>query len=273
MHTQFTNIDELRIRFARHKGNHSETLLLLNPLPESIFCFSPMWDTLAAQADLLAIDMPGFGKSDARDDLYSVDAMSEFMFKVTDHFEINTAHILGPDIGSPIALFMAARRPAKIKSVIISGGASTYPLKVDNTLRDIIYAPDLEGFKQIPVKDIIDSSLSEFKNYVLPEEIRADYISSYEDGRIFKGMQILRAYVNDIPVLDKLIDGIKTPVQIIWGEKDPIVPVENAQTLHKRLPKNKLNILAGAGHYTWEEHSKEFAYIVKDWLDGGYLLK
>jgi pimeloyl-ACP methyl ester carboxylesterase len=273
MRTQFTTIDKLRIRFASHKGRHSETLLLMNPLPESLFCFSPIWDTLAAQFNLLAIDLPGFGKSDARDDLYSVDAMSEFIIKVIDHFEINTAHILGPDIGSPIALFIAARHPMKIKSVMISGGASTYPLNVTNTLRDIIYAPDLEGFKQIPVKDIINSSLSEFKNYVLPEEIRTDYISSYEDGRIFKAMQILRTYIIDIPILDKLIDGIKTPVQIIWGEKDPIVPVENAQILHKRLPKNKLNILPGAGHYTWEEHSKEYASIVKDWLNGGYLFE
>ncbi len=271
MHTQFTTIDNLRIRFASHKGGYSETLILLNPLPESLYCFSPIWDALATKFDLLAVDMPGFGKSEARVDLFSVDAMSEFIIKVMDHFEINITHVLGPDIGSPISLFMAARHPSKIKSAIISGGASTYPLNVANTLRDIIYAPDLEGFKQFPVKDIINNSLSEFKKYALPEEIRTDYISSYEDGRLFNAMQILRAYVIDIPILDKLIDGIKTPVQIIWGEKDPIVPVENAQVLHKRLPKNKLNILTDAGHYTWEEYSNEYASIVKDWLNGGYL--
>ena len=271
MRTQFTNIDKLQIRFASHKGENSETLLLLNPLPESLLCFSPIWDTLAGQFNLLAIDMPGFGKSDARDDLYSVDRMADFVVKVLDHFEIDTTHILGPDIGSPVSLLMAARHPMKIKSAIISGGASTYPLMVDNALRDIINAPDLEGFKQIPVKDIINNSLSELKNYVLPGEIREDYISSYDNGRLFKAMQILRAYITDIPVLDKLIDGIKTPVQIIWGEEDPIVPVENARILHRRLQKNKLNILTGAGHYTWEEHSTEYASIVKDWLNGGYL--
>ena len=152
--------------------------------------------------------------------------MADFVMKVLGHFEIDTTHILGPDIGSPVSLLMAARHPMKIKSAVISGGASTYPLMVDNALRDIINAPDLEGFKQIPVKDIINNSLSELKNYVLPEEIREGYISSYSDGRLFKAMQILRVYITDIPLLDKLIEGIKTPVQIIWGEKDPIVPVE-----------------------------------------------
>ncbi len=270
MKTQFKVVDGLNIRFASQKGEHNDTLLLLSPIPETLLCFSPIWDALATQFDLLAIDMPGFGKSDARKSLFSVDAMSEFIIKVMDHFELNLAHILGPDIGAPTALFMAARYPKRIKSLIVSSGASVYPLQVDNVLKDIIYAPDLEGFKQVPVKDIIDSSISEFKNYVLPEEIRADYISSYEDGRLFEAMQILREFVNDIPKLDKLIDGIITPVQIIWGENDPIALVETARILHKRLQKNKLNILNG-GHYVWEENSTEFLSIVKDWLNGGYM--
>ena len=256
MQTQFTVIDNLRIRFARHQVGNGETLFMLNPLPESLFCFSPVWDTLAAKFDLLAIDMPGFGKSDAKKVLYSADTMSEFIIRVMDHFSLNRVHVLGPDIGAPIALFMAAISiPEKLKSVIVSGGASVYPLLVDNVLRDIIYAPDLEGFKKYAVKDIINNSLSEFKNYVLPEEIRTDYISSYEGGRLFEAMQILRQYVMDIPVLDGLIGSIKIPVQIIWGEKDPIALVETANILHKRLQKNKLNILAGAGHYLWEEYS------------------
>ena len=118
---------------------------------------------------------------EARSDLFSADSMSNFIAKVIAHFELETVHVLGPDIGTPIGLFLASRYSNKVKSVIVSGGAATYPLEVDNVLRDIIFAPDLEDFKKIPVKDIIDSSLSELKNYILPEEIRSDYINSTKE--------------------------------------------------------------------------------------------
>lgn len=270
MQTKTTGIDDLTIRYAISQKDHQETLLLLQPMPESIYCYTPMWDQLAANFNLLAIDMPGFGGSEARSGLYSVDAMSHFIPEAIEHFELGPVHILGPDIGAPIALFAAARYPASIRSLIVGGGASVYPLEVDNVLRDVINAPDLEGFKKIPVKDIIDSSLSEFKNYALPAEIRADYIACYEGGRLFDAMQILRAYTTDIPQLDKLIDKIRTPVQIIWGDKDPIALVKTAYILHDRLPKNNMHIIGGGGHYLWEEHAAEYSAVIIDWITRGY---
>ena len=270
MQTKLTNVENLSIRYSSSLKEHKESLLMLQPLPESLYCYSPIWDRLATNFNLLAIDMPGFGGSEARSDLFSADSMSNFIAKVIEHFELETVHILGPDIGAPIGLFLASRHPNKLKSVIVSGGAAVYPLEVDNVLRDIIFAPDLEDFKKIPVKDIIDSSLSEFKNYILPEEIRSDYINSYEGGRLFEAMQILRAYKTDIPELDKLINTIQVPVQIIWGDKDPIALVKTAYILHDRLPKNKMHIINGGGHYLWEEHAAEYSAILIDWLNGGY---
>jgi pimeloyl-ACP methyl ester carboxylesterase len=270
MQTQFTVIDNLNIRYAEHEQGFEETLLLLNPVPESIFCFTPIWNSLARQFNLLAIDMPGFGQSEAREDLYSVSAMADFLPKLIDHFAIKKVHILGPDIGAPIALFLAARYPERIKSIIINGGAAVIPFKVDNVLRDIMYAPDLEGFKQLAVKDVINGSLSELRNYRLPDEIRADYISSYENGRLFTAMKILRAYIVDIPILNELLESIMTPVQIIWGVNDPVALVDNAYILHERLPKNKIHIVEDGAHYIWEENSAEYLAIITNWLSEGY---
>ena len=55
---QFRTIDGLSIRFAESedRGDHA---LLLNPWPESLFAFEPMWARLAEQAHLVAVDLPG----------------------------------------------------------------------------------------------------------------------------------------------------------------------------------------------------------------------
>lgn len=62
---------------------------------------------------------------------------------------------------------------------------------------------------------------------------------------------------------------IQTPVQIIAGARDTAVPPVNAEFLHERLPKSKLDII-DAGHFTWEDSADEYAALVTSWWGGGY---
>jgi pimeloyl-ACP methyl ester carboxylesterase len=57
---QFEMIDGVKIRYADSGGSHEPTLLLTSPWSESLYAFRRLWDTLAAHARLLAIDLPGF---------------------------------------------------------------------------------------------------------------------------------------------------------------------------------------------------------------------
>ena len=58
-------------------------------------------------------------------------------------------------------------------------------------------------------------------------------------------------------------------MQIIAGARDPAVPPVNAEFLHHRLPRSKLDIL-DAGHFTWEDTADQYAALVTTWWSGGY---
>ena len=75
---QFATIDGLNIRFAE-SDDRDDHALLLNPWPESVFAFAPTWSRLAERTHLVAIDLPGFGHSERRDELMSPRAMGEFL--------------------------------------------------------------------------------------------------------------------------------------------------------------------------------------------------
>jgi pimeloyl-ACP methyl ester carboxylesterase len=79
----------------------------------------------------------------------------------------------------------------------------------------------------------------------------------------------VRTFPADLPVLRELLPGIRTPVLIIAGQQDPIVPPINAEFLHERLPLSKLAVL-DAGHYTWEDAADEYVALVTNWWSGGY---
>ena len=105
---QFRTIDGLRIRYADSGGSHEPTLLLTSPWPESLYAFAPMWATLAEHARLFAIDLPGFGASERRDDLLSPRAMGGFLARLIAEADLGRPHIVAPDVGTSAALFAAA---------------------------------------------------------------------------------------------------------------------------------------------------------------------
>src|SRR6185295_1990909 len=94
IHPQFRTIDGLSIRFAESEP-HADHALLLSPWPESLYAFEPNWSRLAVRAHLLAIDLPGFGRSEGRVSLMSPKAMGEFIVRVADEFGLEHPHVVG----------------------------------------------------------------------------------------------------------------------------------------------------------------------------------
>jgi pimeloyl-ACP methyl ester carboxylesterase len=60
-----------------------------------------------------------------------------------------------------------------------------------------------------------------------------------------------------------------TPVRIIAGARDPVVPSVKAGYLHERLPKSELDSI-DALRFIWEDAADTYAALVTSWWDGGY---
>jgi len=61
----FRTIDGVRIRYIDSGDPQEPVAVLTGPWPESVYAFAPMWAQLSAHACLFAVDLPGFGASDA----------------------------------------------------------------------------------------------------------------------------------------------------------------------------------------------------------------
>jgi len=266
--THFRTIDGLSIRFAESE-DRDDHALLLSPWPESLLAFEPTWDRLAEHTHLVAIDLPGFGRSQRRDSLLSPRAMGEFAVRAADSFELENPHAVGPDIGTGALLFAAALYPGRLRSLVVGSGGSAFPLQLGGVLKDWVEAPDLEGYRSVDPRQIVAGALSGIERYALPEHVREDYLSSYQGDRFVESMRYVRTYPTELPVLRDLLPEIQTPVQIIAGARDAAVPPVNAEFLHGRLPKSKLDII-DAGHFTWEDGADEYAALVTSWWGGGH---
>jgi pimeloyl-ACP methyl ester carboxylesterase len=265
---KFRTIDGLSVRYAESDQRDGHAILI-SPWPESVFAFDQMWSRLAENTHLVAIDLPGFGRSERRDDLMSPRAMGEFLVRAADAFGLENPHVVGPDIGTGTALFAAAQHPGRLRSLVIGSGGAAFPLQLTGVLKDWVEDSEYEKYRAADPGQIVRIALSTIAGYKVPDAVAEDYVSSYAGDRFFESMRYARAYPTDLPVLRDLLPDIQTPVQHIAGRRDQVVPVANSEYLHQRLPHSKLDVLE-AGHFTWEEAPDEYAALVTAWWKGGY---
>ena len=265
---QVRTIDGLSIRYAESEPRDDHALLL-SPWPESIYSYEPTWTRLAEHTHLVAVDLPGFGQSERRNDLMSPRAMGEFIVRLADTFGLKQPHVVAPDIGTGASLFAAALYPGRFRSLVVGTGGAAVPLQLGGVLKEWVEAPSLEPYRKIDGREIVAAVIQTLERYTLTEAAREDYLASFAGERFAESMRYVRTYPEQLPVLRDLLPTIETPVQIIAGARDPVVPPVNAEYLHERLPKSKLDLI-DALHFIWEDAADEYATLVTTWWAGGY---
>jgi pimeloyl-ACP methyl ester carboxylesterase len=258
-------IDGLKIRYAR-SGEGLEKVVLLNPWPESIFAFAPVWRGLTKQFEVLAIDLPGFGRSEARDDLFAPGKMGEFIAKAIEAFGLTSVHAVGLDVGTPSVLFASLAKPSLFRSLVIGAGAATYPLVAEGILKSLIESPPATPFD---AAEVIAGFIASIRWYSVPDFVRQEYLASYEGDRLTRSVALVRAYPTDLAALASRLASIKVPTTIVVGRNDPYNLVRDAELLRQQLPHARLDILE-AGHGVWEERAQEFESIVTQWVGGAF---
>ena len=261
---KFRTLDGANIRYADSGASPGPTLLLTSPWPESVYAFTSMWAALAARARVFAIDLPGFGASERRDDLLSPRAMGGFLARAIGEAGLGSVHIVAPDVGTSAALFAAAAHPELFGGVVVGTGGAAFPIDLGEPLRSWVLEPDLDRYRARDSGIFINAAADTIAGGI-PDETRADYLDCYAGDRFVESMRYVRAYPVELPALAELLPEITTPVTIVNGMHDRVVPVSNAEYLAERLPNSRL-VLIEAGHFVWEEAPAEYASIILDSL-------
>jgi pimeloyl-ACP methyl ester carboxylesterase len=100
---RFRTIERVRIRYVDSGSSQEPAVVLTGPWPESVYGFKPMWASLSGHARLFAVDLPGFGVSERREDLLSPRAMGEFLAQLIAEANLGAPHIVAPDVGTAAA--------------------------------------------------------------------------------------------------------------------------------------------------------------------------
>jgi len=176
---RFRTIGGVRIRSADSGASHKPAVVLTSPWPESIYAFAAMWTPLSEHARLFAVDLPGFGASERREDLLSPRAMGGFLAQLIAEADLGRAHIVAPDVGTSAALFAAAAHPERLASVVVGTGGAAVPIQLGEPLASWVLDPDLGKYRKMDPRVIVGTAVDTIAGGI-PGDIRANYLACYE---------------------------------------------------------------------------------------------
>src|ERR1700693_2137633 len=262
--TYFRVCDGTRVRYADTKADSDTVILMLAPWPETLWAYRRVWSQISAVGRVVALDMPGFGHSDQPERLIAPDAMGDFLALLIDEWGLGAPHIVGPDVGTAAALFLAAKAPEKVTSLSIGGGAVTSPIAAGGALEAVIGAPSLDDVRQLDARANISAADESAAPQALEPEVHEDYVSAYDLGRFAESARFVRHYQVQKQVLQGLLSSIRTPAQVVAGDHDALVRWSTNQYLADRLPNCGKAHALDAGHYAWEEAASDYGGLVTE---------
>jgi pimeloyl-ACP methyl ester carboxylesterase len=257
------------VRFADTEADSDVTLLLLAPWPESLWAFPRIWDRVSAVGRVVAIDMPGFGHSDGRPELIAPDASGAFLARLIDEWGLGAPHVVGPDVGTAAALFLAAKAPERVTSLTVGGGAVRFPIEAGGALRDIIEAPSLDVVRGLDARTNIGQAVESAAASESEPEVHEDYVSAYDLGRSRSrpgscGITPSRTRCCAICCRRSPRRPRSWP-----GKTMTSCPGRRTSTSRTCFPNSESHPLA-AGHFAWEQAADEYGRLAAEWVGGGY---
>ncbi|OUS24793.1 alpha/beta hydrolase [Gammaproteobacteria bacterium 45_16_T64] len=277
---QFVTVGKFKIRYVRKEKPHAPTLLLLNGLPQSIRMWESSIEAFSSKFDILAFDIPGFGLSRADEAEMSPSNLSEVIIQVMNHFNIHQAHLVGPDVGVPIALTAVINHAQRFLSVNVFDGPGSFPPKLSPILMAVIKSPFVrwlaKGLNKKPVmKTNFLTAVNEGYHHYLPSKraVQEYYDIAYNEQSHKCAISFFGTYSKELPWIEQRLKDIEVPTLITWGKLDPFVLVENANILAQKIPNNKLVVFENASHFSSEDAGQDYVDLLIDWIEGGTFSK
>ncbi len=274
---QFVKIGKFNIRYLRKEKPNAPTLLLLNGLPQSIRMWESSIDTFSEKFDVIAIDIPGFGLSKANESDMSPRKLSKIIIEVMDHFDIQKAHLVGPDVGVPISLSAVIDNPERFESLNIFDGPGTYPPKLSPILMAVIkfrlvrwLAKGLN--KKAVMKTNFLTAVNEGYHHYKPSKraIKEYYQLTHDEQAHKCSVSFFGTYTKELPWIEQRLKTLKIPTLITWGKEDPFVLVDNAHMMADLIPNNKVVVFENASHFSSEDAGEEYVRTLTNWIEGGF---
>jgi pimeloyl-ACP methyl ester carboxylesterase len=206
---------------------------------------------------VLSVDLPGFGWSQAPPEAWGTEEYTAHLLGLLEQTGIGRAAFLGHSFGGRIAITLAARHPERVSRLVLVASSGIRP-KRSLRLRLTVAATKL--LSRVLAMPCWGSGgerlLSRWRDRVGSRDYRAA-------GRMRP--TLVRLVNEDIT---PLLPMIQAPTMLVWGDRDQEVGRVATETLAAQIPRARLVVFPGAGHFPFQDDPDEFCRRLTGFLQG-----
>jgi pimeloyl-ACP methyl ester carboxylesterase len=277
IHYRTVKVDGIEIFYREAGDPKSPTILLLHGFPTSSHMFRDLIPLLADRYHLVAPDYPGFGYS-ARPTVsefnYTFDHVADIMEHFVDALGLQRYALYMQDFGGPVGFRLAARRPEKVRALIIQN-ANAYDEGVSQGVKDVVLRIWKERTPQTEarLKELFELPVTK-RQYLEgapdPTLVSPDSWEHAQWGMDRPGDKEIQFalhanYGSNVEHYDEwhaYFRKFQPPTLIAWGKGDFVFLPAGAEAYRKDLKNVELHML-DAGHFALETNAAEIAGYIR----------
>ena len=264
-------------KLAFRRAGKGPTLLLIHGITNSSQSWEPAIRLLARDYDVIAPDLPGHGDSDRQRGDHSLGAHACMVRDLLHLLEVDRATVVGHSLGGGVALQFAYQFPEMTERLVLvsSGGLGR---DVSLLIRSAALPFAEQVLPLLTAKPLVDAGTAVaglFARVGLQPgadlaEISRGIASLGDTERRAAFVRTVRSVMSPlgqrVTANDRLYLAAGTPVQIVWGDRDPIIPVAHGRAATELLPHARLEVFEGSGHFPQLDDPQRFADLVGDFM-------
>lgn len=258
----FNFSEQVSINYEEH-GTDGRPMVFLHGFGASIETWRDIQTGLQRNYRLFFLDLKGFGLSSKPDDgKYSLVDQAEIVLAFLKERKLKDVTLVGHSYGGAVCLFayIKAQREGNehiIKRMILVDAAAyiqNFPFFIKVLRKPIV---NWMVMNLIPSKMRASFTLRRlfYEQTKVSETIIERYAAYFnQPGSYNSFVESAKQIVPQNP--DAIVEEIKkieVPSLILWGENDPVIPVEHAYRLNRDIRNSSLVIIPDCGHIPHEE--------------------
>ena len=226
-------IDNLEINYIRQ--GEGRPVLILPGWNTTIEVYHLLIDAVSKYAEVITLDMPGFGKSSKLEESWNLDDQIEFVKKFVKALKLKEFDLIGHSNGGrTIIKMMAGDVDFKVGKIVLMGAAG---IEHEKTAKQ----KAMIGAAKVAKKFIPKGMLEKMKQHAGSDDYRA-------------AEPVMR---------DTLVKLVK-----IWGDLDTEAPVEDAIKMESLIPDAGLVRLGDCTHFAFAENPVYVNRVIETFLKG-----
>ncbi len=262
---------------AYRLAGEGETILLIHGMAGSSRTWREVMPELAEHYRVLAPDLLGHGASGKAATDYSLGAHASMLRDLMDRLGIARATVVGQSLGGGVAMQFSYQYPDRCERLVLvsSGGLGR---EVSFILR-ALSLPGAELVLPIVTPAFVRKLGNALSAWLWDRGVRSGRLAEMWSAYASLGdpetrradFRTLRAVVDPggqaVSATDRLYLAEVMPTLIVWGDADPIIPVDHARAAHAAMPGSRLEIFEGVGHFPQSEAPKRFVEVLSGFVD------